>query len=451
MSKVVTYAPARLEEPDKNWLAAGDTAAADVYEVSAEVSVDVRRSARRPSSGSCLTDGVMTFAGPVAVELSIVMPCLNEVRTLKACIRKACRFLEDNGISGEIIVADNGSTDGSVELASSLGARVLSVGRRGYGAALKYGIESARGRWVIMGDSDDSYDFSALKPFLDRLRAGDDLVVGNRYGGGIAPGAMPFLHRYLGNPFFSWWVRAIVGVPLRDVYCGLRGFSRAAIERLDLKSAGMEFALEMIVKSKLLGMKISEVPTTLACDGRDRPPHLNTWRDGRRSLLLLLASKPQVPFLYPGLALMLLGYVAGMLLAVRPISIRGAHFDVHTLVYCGGAVLVGFQLVAYSVMLRFLMEAAGLLPAQPRASGWADRLRFEHGLGAGLGFVLVGLAGVGWLLRTWQAQGFGNLDPFVTSLIAIPSATAIAMGFQMVFAALFLSLAKWHVRTRISG
>jgi hypothetical protein len=213
----------------------------------------------------------------------------------------------------------------------------------------------------------------------------------------------------------------------------------------------MEFALEMIVKSKLLGMRISEVPTTLECDGRDRPPHLNTWRDGRRSLLLLLASKPQVPFLYPGLALMLLGYVAGMLLAVRPISIRGAHFDVHTLVYCGGAVLVGFQLVAYSVMLRFLMVAAGLLPAQPRASGWADRLRFEHGLGAGLGFVLGGLAGIGWLLRTWQAQGFGNLDPFVTSLVAIPSATAIALGFQMVFAALFLSLAKWHVRTRIAG
>ena len=326
----------------------------------------------------------MTFAGPVAVELSIVMPCLNEVRTLKACIRKASRFLEDNGISGEIIVADNGSTDGSVELASSLGARVLSVDRRGYGAALKCGIESARGRWVIMGDSDDSYDFSALKPFLDRLRAGDDLVVGNRFRGGIAPGAMPFLHRYLGNPFFSWWVRAIVGVPLRDVYCGLRGFRRAAVEHLDLKSAGMEFALEMIVKSKLLGMRISEVPTTLACDGRDRPPHLNTWRDGRRSLLLL-------------------------------------------------------------------MVAAGLLPAEPRASGWADRLRFEHGLGAGLGFAVGGIVGIGWLLRTWQAQGFGSLDPFVTSLIAIPSATAIALGFQMVFAALFLSLAKWHVRTRISG
>jgi len=304
---------------------------------------------------------------------------------------------------------------------------------------------------VIMGDSDDSYDFSALKPFLDRLRAGDDLVVGNRFRGGIAPGAMPFLHRYLGNPFFSWWVRAIVGAPLSDVYCGLRGFRRAAVEQLELKSAGMEFALEMIVKSRLLGMRISEVPTTLACDGRDRPPHLNTWRDGRRSLLLLLASKPQVPFLYPGLALMLLGCVVGMLLALRPIAIRGVHVDVRTLVYCGGAVLVGFQLVAYSIMLRFLMVAAGLLPAPPRASGWAERLRFEHGVGAGLAFMLGGVVSIGWLLRTWQAQGSGNLDPFVTSLIAITSATAIALGFQMVFAALFLSLAKWHVRTRIAG
>jgi glycosyltransferase involved in cell wall biosynthesis len=232
--------------------------------------------------------------GPV--ELSIVMPCLNEVRTLAACIRKARRFLDEHGVSGEIIVADNGSTDGSVDLASSLGVRVLSVSRRGYGAALKGGIEAARGRWVIMGDSDDSYDFSALQPFLNRLRAGDDLVVGNRFRGGIAPGAMPFLHRSLGNPFFSWWVRTIVGAPLRDVYCGLRGFRREAIEHLDLQSSGMELALEMIITSTLLGMRISEVPTTLVCDGRDRPPHLNTWRDGCRGLFLLLASTPQIPF-----------------------------------------------------------------------------------------------------------------------------------------------------------
>ena len=387
----------------------------------------------------------------MCVELSIVMPCLNEARTLGACIRKAQRFLEASGVCGEIIVADNGSADGSAEIAASLGARVVPVARRGYGAALRGGIGAARGRWIIMGDSDDSYDFSALELFLERLQAGADLVVGNRYRGGIAPGAMPALHRYLGNPLLSWWARAIVGVPLRDVYCGLRGASRTAIETLDLQSAGMEFALEMVVKAKLLGMKIVEVPTTLVRDGRDRPPHLKTWRDGRRSLLLFLASMPQVPFLYPGLALMTVGLVVGAVLSVRPISIGGVHFDVHTLLYCGAGVVVGFQLAVYSVLLRFLMVASGLLPARGGRSEWADRLRIEHGLSAGLCLIFAGLAAIGWLLRVWQGQGFGNLDPFLTMRIAIPSATAITLGLQMVFAALFLSLAKWHVRTRISG
>lgn len=387
--------------------------------------------------------------GPdTAVELSIVMPCLNEARTLGACIRKAHQFLERSGISSEIIVADNGSTDGSAELAASLGARVVSVDCRGYGAALAGGIKAARGSLVVMGDSDDSYDFSALQPLVDRLRAGDDLVLGNRYRGGIAAGAMPFLHRYVGNPLLSWWVRVVVGVPLRDVYCGLRGVRRAAIDGLDLKSSGMEFALEMIVKSKMLGMRVSEVPTTLARDGRDRPPHLNTWRDGRRSLLLFLGSMPQVPFLYPGLALILLGTVVGAVLTVRPISIARVHLDVHTLLYCGVAVLVGFQLVAYSVVLRFLMVSAGLLPARPGVPEWADRLRIEHGLGAGGGLLAAGLAALGWLLRTWEARGFGDLDPFLTMRLAIPSATAIALGVELIFAALFLSLAKWHVRTQ---
>lgn len=381
-------------------------------------------------------------------ELSIVMPCLNEVRTLGTCIQKAQRFIEHAGIRGEVIVADNGSTDGSQAVAASLGARVVSVARHGYGAALQAGFAAANGRYVVMGDSDDSYDFSALTPFLERLRAGDDLVVGNRFRGGIAPGAMPPTHRYVGNPLLSRFARTFFRVPLGDVYCGLRGLNRTAIARLDLQSTGMEFALEMVVKAGLLKLKISEVPTTLSPDGRDRPPHLNTWRDGRRSLLLYFSSMPSGLLLYPGLALMLLGLIGGAALVMTPITVLDVRLDVHTLLYCGAAVLLGFQLVTYSVILRFLMISARLLPPQPRFSRWVNGLRLEHGLFVGLVLVGAGLGSVIWLLGNWQADGFGNLDPFQTMRIAIPSAIAITLGFQVAFAALFLSLVDWQARAR---
>jgi hypothetical protein len=385
------------------------------------------------------------------LELSIVMPCLNEARTLPTCVGKARAFLDGAGVAGEVVVADNGSTDGSQAIAAGLGARVVPAARRGYGAALRAGFEAARGRFVVMGDSDDSYDFGALAPFLERLRAGDDLVVGNRFRGGIAPGAMPFLHRRLGNPVLSLLARLFFGVPLGDVYCGLRGLSRDAFLRLDQQSTGMEFALEMVVKARLLGMRISEVPTTLSPDGRGRPPHLRTWRDGRRSLLLYLASMPRGLFLYPGIALVLVGLALGGVLVARPLTIGTVHLDVHTLLYCAAAVLLGAQLVAHSVVLRFLMLTARLLPEDPPFMRMLSRLRLEYGLGAGAALVASGLAGVVYLVGVWRARSFGDLDPFSTMRVAIPSATAIALGLQVASAALFLSLVKWQVRSRAAG
>jgi glycosyltransferase involved in cell wall biosynthesis len=384
-------------------------------------------------------------------ELSVVIPCLNEARTLGSCILKAQGFFDRAGVSGEVVVADNGSTDGSQAVAADLGARVVLVSQRGYGAALRAGFEAAKGRYVVMGDGDASYDFAALAPFLERLRAGDDLVVGNRFRGGIAPRAMPPMHQYLGNPLLSLFARLFFRVPLGDVYCGLRGFRRTAIGELDLQSSGMEFALEMIVKARLLKMRISEVPTTLSPDGRGRPPHLNTWRDGRRSLLLYLASMPSGFLLYPGAALMMLGLVGGTTLVTRPIFIYGINFDVHTLLYCGAAVLLGFQLVTYSIVLRFLMVAARLLPDDGFAKRVGDHLKFEHGVSVGLALIAAGFGGVLWLFRIWQANSFGDLDPFLTMRVAIPSATGITLGLQVVFAALFLSLAKWQVRARTGG
>ena len=388
---------------------------------------------------------------PASCELSIVMPCLNEARTLETCIRKAQAFLERDGVSGEVIVADNGSDDGSRALAERLGARVVSVPRRGYGSALRAGFEAAKGRYVVMGDSDDSYDFSALAPFLERLRAGDDIVLGNRFRGGIAPGAMPFSHRHFGNPALSRFGRVFFRIPVGDVYCGLRALNRTAVGRLDLQSSGMELALEMLVKARTLRMRISEVPTTLSPDGRERPPHLKTWRDGRRSLLLYLGSMPQGLFLYPGLVLMTIGLVAGAVLTAGPVSIHRVQFDVHTLLVCGTAVLVGFQLIAQSVVLRFLMISARLVPPEPRFMKWLGRMKLEHGLGVGLVLVLGGLIGVFGLLRVWGLHSFGDLDPFDTMRIAIPSVTAIALGFQVASASLFLSLIKWHARARFSG
>jgi hypothetical protein len=387
----------------------------------------------------------------MSIELSIVMPCLNEAETLERCIAEAREFFERDGISGEVIVADNGSTDGSRQLAAAAGARVVDVPDRGYGAALRAGIEAARGRFVVMGDSDHSYDFSALGPFVERLRAGADLVVGNRFRGGIEPGAMPVLHRYVGNPALSLFARLFFRTPVRDVYCGLRGFTRDAFGRLDVRSAGMEFALEMIVKSSLLRMRVSEVPTVLRRDGRSRPPHLSTWRDGRRSLLLYLASMPRGLFFYPGLVALIGGLGLGAALSFRSLQLGPVSLDVHTLLYCATAVIVGFQLVAYSVCLRLMMVAEHLLPPDPGFVRRLSAIKLEHGVAVGGLLALVGLLLSLGAVSVWREHDFGNLDPFEVMRLTIPAATAITLGLQVVAAAMFLSLVKWQIRSRHSG
>ncbi|MFM7703414.1 MAG: glycosyltransferase family 2 protein, partial [Rubrivivax sp.] len=295
-------------------------------------------------------------------ELTILMPCLNEARTLPACIGKAQAFLREQGIRGEVLIADNGSSDGSATLAQALGARVVQVPARGYGAALIAGIGAARGRHVIMGDADDSYDFGALQPFVAALRRGAQLVMGNRFRGGIAPGAMPALHRYLGNPVLSFIGRLFFQVPVRDFHCGLRGFDRQAVASLGLRCDGMEFASEMVVKASMRGLSIVEVPTTLSPDGRDRPPHLRSWRDGWRHLRFLLLFSPRWLFLYPGLALSGLGLLFLSLLASGPLVVGSISLDVHTMLYAAGATLVGVQVLSFALCAMAYGVQLGILP-----------------------------------------------------------------------------------------
>jgi glycosyltransferase involved in cell wall biosynthesis len=377
----------------------------------------------------------------VAPELSVVMPCLNEARTLAICIRKAQASFERLGIAGEVVVADNGSTDGSREIAEELGARVVPVERRGYGAALTGGIAAAHGRWVIMGDADDSYDFAELEPFVQRLREGYDLVAGNRFKGGIREGAMPWLHRRLGNPLLSFVGRRLYGTPCGDIYCGLRGFDREKIAALDIRSSGMEFAIEMIVKASMMGLKVTEVPTTLSPDAEGREPHLNTWRDGWRSIRLLLLYSPKWLFLYPGLLLLALG-VAGMAwLVPGQRSVGGVTFDVSTLLYFALAVIVGLQSVYFFLTARWFGITEGLLPDDPRIRRLLEgRGRLEIGLLAGILLLAAGLGLSVYALVTWNEAGFGRLDYPDTLRIIIPGATLIACGMQTALSALFLSV-----------
>jgi glycosyltransferase involved in cell wall biosynthesis len=377
----------------------------------------------------------------VSPELSVVMPCLNEARTLGTCIRKAQASFERIGIAGEVVVADNGSTDGSREIAEDLGARVVPVEQRGYGAALTGGIAAARGRWVIMGDADDSYDFSDLEPFVQQLREGYDLVAGNRFEGGIREGAMPWLHRRLGNPALSFVGRRLYGTPCGDIYCGLRGFDREKVAALDIRSSGMEFAIEMIVKATMMGLKVTEVPTTLSPDAEGREPHLNTWRDGWRSIRLLLLYSPKWLFLYPGLALLAVG-VAGMAwLVPGQRSVGSVTFDVSTLLYFSLAVIVGLQSVYFFLTARWFGITEGLLPDDPRIRRLLEgRGRLELGLAAGMLLLGIGLGLSVYALATWNEAGFGRLDYPDTLRIIIPGATLIACGMQTALSALFLSV-----------
>ncbi|MCZ8103941.1 MAG: glycosyltransferase family 2 protein [Burkholderiales bacterium] len=366
------------------------------------------------------------------LELSIIMPCLNEAETLATCIGKARDYLERHKIAGEVLIADNGSSDGSQEIATNSGARVVPIPERGYGSALRGGIAAAKGQYIIMGDADDSYDFTNLSPFLEKLRQGYDLVMGNRFQGGIKPGAMPVLHKYLGNPVLTWLGRLFFGSPCGDFHCGLRGFSKQAIEQLNLRTTGMEFASEMVVKASLYGLKITEVPTTLSPDGRSRPPHLKTWRDGWRHLRFLLMYSPRWLFLYPGLALMFLGFVATIWFMTQP--------RVHTLLYSATALIIGFQIVSFAVFTKAFAISEGLLPEDRKLRRFLRYINLEVGLIIGVILFLLGIGGSVYALYTWNAQLYGALDPAVTMRIVIPSVTALGLGVQVIFSSFFLSV-----------
>jgi len=374
------------------------------------------------------------------IELSIVMPCLNEAETLGRCIQKARGSLAALGVAGEIVVADNGSSDGSQAIAVSMGARVVPIEARGYGNALMGGIAAARGTYVIMGDADDSYDFSNLGPFVEKLRDGYALVMGNRFKGGIKPGAMPNLHRYLGNPVLTAIGKLFFKSQCGDFHCGLRGFNKAAIMKLDLRTTGMEFASEMVVKATLRNLSIDEVPTVLSPDGRSRPPHLRSWRDGWRHLRFLLLYSPRWLFLYPGVLLMLIGLATGVWLLPRARTIAGINFDIHTLLFAALAVILGFQAINFAVFTKIFAVSEGLLPEDARLSAALRIISLEGGLIAGGLLLLVGVAGSIYALSGWGARSFGSLDPTRTMRIVIPSITALTLGFEIILSSFFLSI-----------
>jgi len=380
------------------------------------------------------------FSSP---EVSVVMPCFNEADTLEACIGKAKRALAETNIVGEIIIADNGSTDGSQDIAAGMGVRVINVSAKGYGKALMGGIAAAQGRFVIMGDADDSYDFLETPKFVEKLRQGFDLVQGCRLpsgGGQVLPRAMPFLHRWWGNPMFSliarWWFRA----PIHDVYCGLRGFTRELYDRLDQRCTGMEFATEMIIKSSLYKQKIAEVPITLHPDGRkSHAPHLKTFRDGWRTLRFFLMYSPRWLFLAPGLFLILLG-LAGFAVAMPGMTIRGVTFDAHTLMFSSLAILCGYQSVLFAIFTKTFAISEGLLPEDKSLARFFELVNLERGLIVASAAMLAGLALLLDAVNQWRSTGFGDLDYAMTMRFVIPGATLTALGFQTVLSGFFISI-----------
>jgi glycosyltransferase involved in cell wall biosynthesis len=374
------------------------------------------------------------------IEVSVVMPCLNEAETLELCIRKAQRAMEESQIAGEVVVADNGSTDGSIEIAERLGARVVRIAAQGYGNALMGGIAASAGKFIIMGDADDSYDFGDIPKFVAQLRKGSQLVMGNRFRGGIKPGAMPPLHQYLGNPGLTRVGRLFFHSPVGDFYCGLRGFRKDAYATLGLRTTGMEFATEMVVKATLLKLKIDEVPTTLSPDGRSRPPHLRTWRDGWRTLRFFLLYSPRWLFLYPGLALMITGIALGLWLLPSPRTIGNVTFDVHTMLYCAAMVLLGFQSISFAVFTKTFAITEGLLPPDPVLDRMFHYITLEVGLGVGTLLVLAGLATSVTAVRLWDIQHFGPMDYAHTMRLVIPAALLLILGAQTIFASFFLSV-----------
>jgi len=382
-----------------------------------------------------------------AVELTILMPCLNEAETLAVCVEKAQGYLERSGVSGEVLISDNGSTDGSQQIATNLGARVTEAPRRGYGAALINGIESARGRYIIMGDADDSYDFTGLDPFVEQLRDGSDLVMGNRFKGGIEPGAMPPLHKYLGNPVLSFVGQLFFKPGITDFHCGLRGFNRDRIRQLGLQTTGMEFASEMVVKASLEKYRIDEVPTTLKKDGRSRPPHLRSWHDGWRHLRFLLLFAPRWLFVYPGLVSFLLGSIAVGVLTFGGVEIGGTGFDVTTMVYAGALSVVGYQALLFFWLTKLYATQEGFLPASERFRSVAAKWTAERGLLIGLALFLIGVVIAVVQVVRWGGAGFGPLEATEVVRVAIPSSLCIMLGFQTMMMSFFSGVLATPTRT----
>jgi len=381
------------------------------------------------------------------IELTILLPCLNEAVTLASCITKAKQFLINENIHGEILVADNGSTDGSCDIAVANGARVIHVNTKGYGAALNAGIQAAKGKYIIMGDADASYDFLNLTPFLTKLRDGFDLVMGNRFKGGIHEGAMPFLNKYLGNPVLSLLGRLFFKTPIGDFHSGLRGFRRASMLNLHLQSQGMEFASEMVAQATLHQLKITEVPIELFPDGRNRRPHLRPWRDGWRHLRLLLLMSPNWLFLYPGISLIIVGVCAMLLLINGPFTIGRLNFDVHTLLFSGLFIIVGLQAIFFSLFCRLLAAfyTRFSLPA-PNLQKFLQQFTLERGLVIGLILVIMGCLGSVYAFWYWMHQAFGPLIPAQLMRVLIPSFTALISGMQIVFASFFVSVLQLYYR-----
>jgi hypothetical protein len=380
------------------------------------------------------------------IEVSVVLPCLNEAETLASCVQKAVKCLADLGVRGEVVVSDNGSTDGSQQIATDHGARVVAAPVRGYGGALMAGIAAARGKYVIMADSDDSYDLSSLGPFIAKLREGHDLVMGNRFAGGIAPGAMPALHRYLGNPVLSWLGRRLFKLRnVRDFHCGIRGFNRERILELQLCMPGMEFASELVVRASLAGYSIVEVPTTLGKDGRSRPPHLRTWRDGWRHLRFLLVLSPRHTLIQPGVVLAALGAIGTVALSLGPVQLGPVGLDVNALVYACAAVLVGTQLFLFGGFAEVYGRHEGIV-AERRLDRWTRLFTLETCATVGLLLIALGIAGTVLAFTAWGAHGFGPQDARATLRVVLPSATVLATGVLVIFSGLFASLLTLRVK-----
>lgn len=381
------------------------------------------------------------------LELTVVMPCLNEALTITGCVSEAVAALAAAGIAGEVLVADNGSTDGSQSLATKAGARVVPIATKGYGNALRGGIAAARGRYILMGDADGSYDFSHLPRFVERLRAGADLVMGNRFLGGIQPGAMPWKNRHIGNPVLSFIGRLFFNTKIGDFHCGLRAFSAEAYRKMDLRTTGMELASEIVIKSELFGLRVEEVPTVLRKDGRDRPPHLRPWRDGWRHLRFMLLFSPRWLFWYPGLFLMALGLIVGGALVQGPLPLGRITLDVHTLLFAAVAVLIGFQAASLAVLSKFFAIRAGLRRAEAGFDDWFRHITLEAGLITGSVLVATGLVlsiGAVWF---WGDRGFGPLQPSQTLRWVIPGALCLVLGCQMILTSFFLGVLRLDTRT----